>query len=98
MFARRALAPALRQHARQSTAHPARQLPTTTACARRGLHSYPVLPTAVDVSSPEFKERADAMKVLEDELTTLLSKIELGGGEKARARAKKAGKLLVRER
>lgn len=96
MFARRALTPALRQHARQA-ATPARQLPTTSV-ARRGLHSYPVLPTAVDTSSPEFKERADAMKVLEDELTTLLSKIELGGGEKARARAKKAGKLLVRER
>lgn len=96
MFARRALAPALRQHARPQ-ARAAAGLPTTTV-ARRALHSYPVLPTAVDSSSPEFKERAEAMKVLEDELTTLLSKIELGGGDKARARAKKAGKLLVRER
>ncbi|ORY72420.1 carboxyl transferase [Leucosporidium creatinivorum] len=84
------------------TAHPARfpsaQLPTPTALVRRALHSYPVLPTAIDATSPEFKERADAMKVLEDELRTLLTNIELGGGEKARARAKESGKLLVRER
>lgn len=38
------------------------------------------------------------MKVLEEELKTLLTNIELGGGEKARARAKESGKLLVRER
>jgi len=38
------------------------------------------------------------MKVLEDELRTLLTNIEMGGGEKARARAKQSGKLLVRER
>lgn len=39
------------------------------------------------------------MKVLEDDLKVLLAKIELGGGEKARAKVKESpGKLLVRER
>lgn len=38
------------------------------------------------------------MQVLEDELKSLLETIELGGGEKARKRAKESGKLLVRER
>lgn len=74
--------------------------PTTApVAARRRLHAYPVLPTAIDTTSPEFKERAQAMKELEDDLVSKLQKIELGGGEKARRKVKeKEGKLLVRER
>lgn len=57
-----------------------------------------VLPTAVDTSSPEFIERAAAMAVLEKDLAALRKVVEAGGGEQAQAKARKAGKLLVRER
>lgn len=71
----------------------------TTSPHRRAVHSFPVLPTAIDTTSSEFQERAQAMKELESDLLAKLQKIELGGGEKARRKVKEnAGKLLARER
>ncbi|SGY16646.1 BQ5605_C012g06938 [Microbotryum silenes-dioicae] len=64
----------------------------------RRMHGFPVLSTAIDTSDPEFKERAEAMLVVEQEMQTLLRTIENGGGEKAKQKVKAAGKLLVRER
>ncbi|SCZ93627.1 BZ3500_MvSof-1268-A1-R1_Chr6-3g08781 [Microbotryum saponariae] len=64
----------------------------------RRMHGFPVLSTAIDTSDPEFKERAEAMQVVEQEMQTLLRTIENGGGEKAKQKVKAAGKLLVRER
>lgn len=58
-----------------------------------------ILPTAIDITTVEFKERASAMKLLEEELKKSLELIHLGGGEKAIAKVRKTkGKLLVRER
>ncbi|BGP23650.1 hypothetical protein JCM10295v2_002551 [Rhodotorula toruloides] len=61
-------------------------------------HAFPVLPSIVDPTSDEFVERAAQMKEKEDELRGLWGKVLDGGGHKAQAKAKKAGKLLVRER
>ncbi|GAA5855236.1 hypothetical protein JCM9279_007516 [Rhodotorula babjevae] len=61
-------------------------------------HAFPVLTSLVDTNSATFEERAGQMKELEDELRAMWGKVALGGGERARAKAKKAGKLLVRER
>lgn len=58
-----------------------------------------ILPTAIDTSTIEFKERASAMEILEKDLIRMLGVIHLGGGEKAIAKVRKTkGKLLVRER
>ncbi|KAL8292632.1 hypothetical protein RQP46_001244 [Phenoliferia psychrophenolica] len=84
----------------------ARALANPTSTSLRTLSTTPhspavlstVLPTAIDRTSPEFLERAAAMQALEDDLAALRTQVELGGGDKARARAKKSGKLLVRER
>lgn len=61
-------------------------------------NAFPVLPSLVDPTSDEFVERARQMRDKEDELRQLWGKVLAGGGEKAQAKAKKAGKLLVRER
>lgn len=66
--------------------------------ARRALSTH-VLPTAIDTNSIEFKERANDMKVLEDQLKALLLENQCHpAGQRARERVVKAGKLLVRER
>lgn len=61
-------------------------------------HAFPVLPSLVDPSSEEFVERAEQMREKERELRAMWGKVLMGGGEKAQGKAKKAGKLLVRER
>lgn len=88
----------LTRHARPLAAHarPVARMLSTTPHSPAVLST--VLPTAVDRTSPEFVERAAAMAALEADLAALRTKVELGGGDKARARAKKSGKLLVRER
>ncbi|KAI5480418.1 3-methylcrotonyl-CoA carboxylase beta subunit [Pseudohyphozyma bogoriensis] len=60
--------------------------------------AWTTLGTNVDPSSEEFKARAKDLQALEDHLATVRTKVQLGGGEKARDKVKKAGKLLVRER
>lgn len=49
-------------------------------------------------TSPEFEENRTAMQALVDDLREKISKIELGGGDKARERHTSRGKLLPRER
>ena len=61
-------------------------------------HAFPVIASLVDTASTTFEERAGQMKEREDELRAMWGKVALGGGERARTKAKKAGKLLVRER
>lgn len=58
------------------------------------------LPTAVDCTTPEFIQRQSDMKLLEIELANLLQVVHQGGGTKAIAKVRAAGrgKLLVRER
>ncbi|WKY02648.1 hypothetical protein Q1695_016147 [Nippostrongylus brasiliensis] len=54
--------------------------------------------SAVDVSSPEYKENYAQMKNIVDDLRTKILKITEGGGERARALHKSRGKMLARER
>lgn len=76
----------------------ARYVRLFSSTANRLLASH-VLPTAIDTSSVEFKQRAEDMKVLEDQLQALLLENQSHpSGERARERVHKAGKLLVRER
>ncbi|KAK4058543.1 hypothetical protein OIO90_000705 [Microbotryomycetes sp. JL221] len=64
----------------------------------RYMSSYPVIQSTVDTQSDEFKQRQQQMDQVGQELTTMLQTVEMGGGQKARDKVKKSGKLLVRER
>jgi 3-methylcrotonyl-CoA carboxylase beta subunit len=57
-----------------------------------------VLKSAINIRSPEFRENAEAMRALVDELRHTVETIRQGGGERARARHIGRGKLLPRER
>jgi 3-methylcrotonyl-CoA carboxylase beta subunit len=57
-----------------------------------------ILETSADTSSKEFKANASAMRALVEELNKRRAEAALGGGEKARERHVKRGKLLPRER
>ncbi|KAL1970979.1 hypothetical protein VTN77DRAFT_2813 [Rasamsonia byssochlamydoides] len=57
-----------------------------------------VLPTAVDTSSPEFKENARQMNELVEEMSRLHAKIAQGGPQKARDKHIARGKMLPRDR
>ncbi|GAA6000290.1 uncharacterized protein JCM10292_004072 [Rhodotorula paludigena] len=70
----------------------------TVAPAPPGSHPFPVLPTLVDPLSTTFEERAAQMRDKEDELRAMWGRVHEGGGEKARERVRKQGKMLVRER
>ncbi|BGP38865.1 hypothetical protein JCM10449v2_002803 [Rhodotorula kratochvilovae] len=61
-------------------------------------HAFPVLPSLVDAQDPVFEERAAQMQEREAALREMWGRVHLGGGDKARSKAKAAGKLLVRER
>ena len=56
------------------------------------------LPTKADPKSEEFVTNAKALKVLVDDLDATLARVREGGGEDARARHTRRGKLLPRER
>lgn len=56
------------------------------------------LQPATPQNSPEFEENRKTMQELVDDLREKISKIELGGGDKARERHTSRGKLLPRER
>lgn len=57
-----------------------------------------VLPTAVDTSSPEYRENSQQMQELLDQMSSLHGKIAQGGPEKAREKHIARGKMLPRDR
>ncbi|KAF2469484.1 methylmalonyl-CoA carboxyltransferase 12S subunit [Lindgomyces ingoldianus] len=57
-----------------------------------------ILPTAVDTSSADFQENKRQMDEAMVRLTSLHSKIALGGPQKARDKHVQRGKMLVRDR
>ena len=60
--------------------------------------SAPVLPTSLDLASPEAQARAAHNRVLAAELRERVAKAALGGDERSRQRHVSRGKLLPRER
>jgi 3-methylcrotonyl-CoA carboxylase beta subunit len=58
----------------------------------------PVLQSAIDVRSEDFRENAEAMSGLVEDLHGEIASIKQGGGERARERHLGRGKLLPRER
>ncbi|OQD73451.1 hypothetical protein PENDEC_c015G04757 [Penicillium decumbens] len=57
-----------------------------------------VLPTAVDTSSPEYRENSQQMQELLDRMSSLHANISKGGSEKAREKHISRGKMLPRDR
>lgn len=57
-----------------------------------------ILQSAINTASKEYKENQAAMLVLVNQLQETVTKIALGGDEKARQRHRQHGKLLPRER
>ncbi|RIA82224.1 acetyl/propionyl-CoA carboxylase, beta chain [Glomus cerebriforme] len=57
-----------------------------------------VLPNNVDINSDEFKENANKMNILVENLENIINKILLGGGVEARKRHLERKKLLPRDR
>ncbi|MGH9440884.1 MAG: carboxyl transferase domain-containing protein [Thermoanaerobaculia bacterium] len=57
-----------------------------------------ILESRLDVESAEFRARADAMRALTEDLRAKAAAAREGGGEQARDRHRKQGKLPVRER
>ena len=57
-----------------------------------------ILTTAAQPNSQEFRDNADAMRAVVDDLHRVVGEIKLGGGERARQRHTDRGKLLPRER
>lgn len=56
------------------------------------------LKSDIDINSAAFKENAEAVSVLMDDLGEKLAAIKMGGGEAARAKHEARGKLPARER
>ena len=56
------------------------------------------LSSKIDTKNSVFKENAAAMQVHIDQMVSQEARIKLGGSDKAKARQKQLGKLLVRER
>ncbi len=57
-----------------------------------------LIETKLDTSSDDFKANADALKALVGDLQEQLSNVHLGGGDDARIKHLKRGKLLPRDR
>ena len=57
-----------------------------------------VLQSQVDPRSEEFRANSQAMQAVVDDLRDKVARVELGGGETARARHTARGKLLARDR
>src|SRR5512145_270812 len=57
-----------------------------------------ILSSAIDTSSPEFKQNTEHQKNLAHDLKERLARVREGGGEKYRKRQEAQGKLFVRER
>jgi acyl-CoA carboxylase subunit beta len=58
----------------------------------------PVLPTSIDIRSPQYLANREAMQVLLDEVNAQQQAGVVAGGERYIARHRERGKLLVRER
>jgi 3-methylcrotonyl-CoA carboxylase beta subunit len=58
----------------------------------------PILETQLNARSAEFQANAEAMRAVVDDLRSQVEKATLGGGEAARAKHTKRGKLLPRDR
>ncbi len=58
----------------------------------------PVLETQLNTRSADFQRNATAMRGLVDDLSTQVRRVELGGGDAARAKHTARGKLLPRDR
>src|ERR1035437_6821865 len=58
----------------------------------------PILETKLNARSADFAANAAAMRALVQDLHVQLAKVDLGGGEIARARHTARGKLLPRDR
>src|SRR5512145_3019986 len=56
------------------------------------------LESTVNPQSPDFRRNAESMRALVADLRAKVAEVELGGGERARARHAERGKLLPRER
>ncbi|XP_076293424.1 methylcrotonyl-CoA carboxylase subunit 2 [Lasioglossum baleicum] len=77
----------------------ARQLPKHLRLFTRSFHDDAVvIGTSQDYSSKEYQENYVQMESLVKEMKKKVEKIVEGGGEKAKERHKKKGKLLPRER
>lgn len=83
-----------------------RYLPASRALLQRRVstHSHPhfekavsVLPTAVDIDSPDYKQNAIQMSEIVASLRNLHQRIALGGSEKAREKHIARNKMLPRE-
>ncbi|KAL5003621.1 carboxyl transferase [Aspergillus recurvatus] len=81
------------------------QARSTTQARSIASYSHPhhasaisVLPTAVDTSSPDFKENARQMQEVLDWMNTLHSTISQGGPQKAKDKHVSRGKMLPRDR
>ncbi|WP_165569635.1 carboxyl transferase domain-containing protein [Corallincola luteus] len=57
-----------------------------------------IITSKLQASDNEFRQRSAAMQKLVDELQSLQSKLQIGGGEQARQRHLDKGKLLARDR
>ena len=57
-----------------------------------------IFKSAINTGSEEFRNNADAMRQLNQDLEDKVGQIRLGGPEKARAKHEGRGKLLPRER
>ncbi|KAL3473931.1 carboxyl transferase [Aspergillus californicus] len=91
----------------QSSRHPHGILEQSLSLSFRSIASYThphhasaisILPTAVDTSSPDFKENAQQMQVVLDRMNSLHSTIAQGGPQKARDKHIARGKMLPRDR
>ena len=60
--------------------------------------SAPVLPTSLDLSSPEAQARAAHNRALAEDLRARVAQAALGGDERSRERHVSRGKLLPRDR
>jgi 3-methylcrotonyl-CoA carboxylase beta subunit len=56
------------------------------------------LESTVNPQSPDFRRNAESMRALVSDLRAKVAAVELGGGERARAKHAERGKLLPRER
>src|SRR5437899_1165643 len=58
----------------------------------------PAIQSQIDPRSPEFQANAEQLTALVKALRAEMSRVALGGGDKARAKHTERGKLLPRER
>ncbi|KAL4877493.1 carboxyl transferase [Aspergillus karnatakaensis] len=90
-------------NAQRSCSRPKPETATSSRSVASYTHSHhasaiSVLPTAVDTSSPDFKENEQQMQEVLDQMNTLHSTIAQGGPQKAKDKHIARGKMLPRDR